>query len=46
MRPLTKVDYSRPNLEQVIALRPDLVLMSGRQCDQVQRFRDLGVPML
>jgi iron complex transport system substrate-binding protein len=45
-RALTRVDYSRPNPEQVIALRPDLVLMSGRQRDQVQRFRDLGVPVL
>ncbi len=45
-RSLTRVDYSRPSPEQVIALRPDLVLMSGRQRDQVQRFRDLGVPVL
>ncbi len=45
-RALTRVDYSRPSPEQVIALRPDLVLMSGRQRDQVQRFRDLGVPVL
>lgn len=45
-RALTRVDYSRPSPEQVIALRPDLVLMSGRQRDQVQRFRDLGVPVM
>ena len=45
-RSLTKVDYSRPNPEQVIALRPDLVLMSGRQRDQVQRFRELGLPVV
>lgn len=45
-RALAKVDYSRPNPEQVIALRPDLVLMSGRQRDQVQRFRELGLPVV
>lgn len=41
-----KLDYTRPSSEQVLALRPDLVLMSSRQRDQVQRFRDLGLPVL
>ena len=41
-----KLDYTRPSAEQVVALRPDLVLMSSRQRDQVQRFRDLELPVL
>lgn len=45
-RTLPKVDFSRPSPEQVVALRPDLLLMTGRQRDQVQRFRDLGLPVV
>mgnify|MGYP003341841963 CR=1 FL=1 len=41
-----KVDYSRPSAEQVVALRPDLVLMSARQRDVVERFRDLQLPVV
>jgi len=43
-RALTKIDFSRPSPEQVVALKPDLLLMTGRQRDQVQHFRDLGLP--
>ncbi|MDA0302471.1 MAG: ABC transporter substrate-binding protein [Chloroflexi bacterium] len=42
----TKVDYSRPSAEQVVALRPDLVLLSSRQRDMVTRFRDLQLPVV
>ncbi|MGE3858341.1 MAG: ABC transporter substrate-binding protein [Dehalococcoidia bacterium] len=45
-RALPKIDFSRPSPEQVVAFKPDLLVMTGRQRDQVQHFRDLGVPVL
>lgn len=43
---LPKVDYSKPNPEQVIALQPDLVLFATRQQPQLEQFRGLNIPVL
>lgn len=43
---LPKVDYSKPNPEQVIALQPDLVLFATRQQPQLDQFRGLNIPVL
>jgi iron complex transport system substrate-binding protein len=40
---LPKLTYSSPDPEQALALDPDLVLMSGRQSEQVEQFRSLGM---
>lgn len=39
----TKLDYSGPNPEAALALRPDLVIMATRQQAQVEQFRRLGM---
>jgi iron complex transport system substrate-binding protein len=42
-RPLATLEYSRPAPEPVLALAPDLVIMSGRQAGQVDQFRAVGL---
>lgn len=42
----TKVDYSKPDPEAVLALNPDLVVMVTRQKEQVQQFRALKLTVL
>ncbi len=43
---LPRVDYSNPSAEQLIALHPDLVLMTRRHREIVERYRGLGLPIL
>ncbi len=38
-----KIEYSSPNPEAALALRPDLVIMTTRQEQQVTQFRGLGM---
>lgn len=45
-RALPRVDYSNPSAEQLIALHPDVVLMTRRHREIVGRYRDLGLPIL
>lgn len=40
---LPHVQYSKPSPEPALAMRPDLVIMSGRQEGQVPQFRQLGL---
>lgn len=40
---VAKVDYSNPNPEATLALRPDLVIMATRQEQLVAQFRGLGM---
>lgn len=42
----SKVDYSKPDPEAVLALNPDLVIMVTRQEEQVKQFRDLKLTVL
>jgi len=41
-----KLDYSSPDPEAALALDPDLVIMTSRQDEQVEPFRDLRLPVL
>jgi iron complex transport system substrate-binding protein len=43
---LPKLEYSEPDPEAALALDPDLVIMAGRQRDQVEQFRGLGLTVL
>ncbi|MEX2229712.1 MAG: ABC transporter substrate-binding protein, partial [Dehalococcoidia bacterium] len=43
---LPKLTYSDPDPEPALALDPDLVIMAGRQRDQVEQFRSLGMTVL
>src|SRR3990170_1756877 len=43
---LTKVDYSQPNLEQIVALAPDLIIAVTRQKAAVPEMEKLGLPVL
>lgn len=45
-RALPRVDYSNPSAEQLLALHPDLVLMTRRHREIVERYRVLGLPVL
>lgn len=45
-RALPRVDYSNPSAEQLISLQPDLVLMTRRHREIVERYRSLGLPIL
>ncbi len=38
-----KIEYTTPNPEAAVALRPDLVIMTTRQEQQVAQFRGLGL---
>ena len=39
----TKLDYSAPSAEAVVALRPELVILATRQQANVEQFRRLGL---
>jgi len=39
-------DYSEPNMEQIIALEPDLVLATAFQEEQVKQMEKLNIPTL
>jgi iron complex transport system substrate-binding protein len=41
-----KLDYSKPDPEVALALDPDLVIMTTRQQEQAQQFRDLHMNVL
>lgn len=43
---LPKIDYSTPNVEAVVALRPDLVLLSNRQRSLVAVLEGAGLKVL
>jgi iron complex transport system substrate-binding protein len=43
---LPKIDYSNPNMEALVALRPDLLIASGRQRNQVPAFEQAGLRVL
>ena len=43
---LPKIDYSNPNLEALVALRPDLVIASGRQRMLLPAFEQAGLKVL
>lgn len=43
---LPKLEYSRPAPEPALALKPDLVIMAGRQEGQVEQFRAAGMNVL
>lgn len=43
---LPKVDYSQPNLEQMVALAPDLVIAVTRQKAAAPEMEKLGLPVL
>ncbi len=45
-RALPKVEYTRPNVESLVALKPDLVLGSGRQKDMVAAMQSAGLPFV
>lgn len=40
---LPHVQYSKPSPEPALAMKPDLVIMSGQQAGQVPQFRQLGM---
>lgn len=46
VKTLPKIDYSNPNMEALVALRPDLLITSGRQRNQVPAFEQAGVRVL
>ncbi len=41
-----KVDYSRPSIESLTALSPDLIIASGRQRETVPTMREAGLPVI
>lgn len=43
---LPKLEYSQPSAEAAVALAPQLVIMTTRQREQVQQFRDLKLTVL
>lgn len=43
---LPKVEYTRPNVESLAALRPDLIIGSGRQKDMVAAMQNAGLPFV
>ncbi|MGH2586638.1 MAG: ABC transporter substrate-binding protein, partial [Dehalococcoidia bacterium] len=43
---LPKIDYSNPNLEALVGLRPDLVIAAGRQRNAVPAFENAGLRVL
>jgi len=43
---LPKLEYSNPDPEAALANDPELVIMTSRQQEQVQQFRDLGMTVL
>ena len=45
-RSLPKVEYTRPNVEALAALKPDLILGSGRQKDMVAAMQSAGLPFV
>lgn len=46
VKALPRVEYSRPSVETLVALRPDLVLASGRQKDAVAAMQAAGLTVL
>ncbi len=43
---LPHVQYSKPSPEPALAMKPDLVIMAGRQEGQVPQFRSLGMKVV
>jgi iron complex transport system substrate-binding protein len=43
---LPKIDYSNPNLEALVGLRPDLVIAAGRQRNAIPAFEQAGLRVL
>lgn len=43
---LPKVEYTRPNVESLAALKPDLIIGSGRQKDMVAAMQNAGLPFV
>jgi iron complex transport system substrate-binding protein len=38
--------FSEPNIEQVVALKPDLVVAASLQAEELVRLEELGIPVL
>jgi iron complex transport system substrate-binding protein len=45
-RALPRIEYTRPSVEAVVGLRPDLVLLAGRQKDAVAAMQAAGLPVV
>ncbi len=43
---LPKLEYTRPSIESLAALKPDLIITAGRQKDTLPALRDAGLPVV